>query len=170
MNTRTYESYPLWIVLLSVAHTLAVEVIGAVILSRLHVWLAVAYLLYCGWMEVRTLTHCRDCAYYGKRCAFGRGLLCATLLPPGDPARFAAGSFSWRDMLPDLGVMLLPLLGGIVALILDFRVWVLALMLLLVLLATLGNSVVRGSLACAHCQQREVGCPALALFEPNHST
>ena len=35
---------------------------------------------------------------------------------------------------------------------------------LIILLTTLGNAIVRGSLACKHCMQRELGCPAEKLF------
>jgi hypothetical protein len=88
-----------------------------------------------------------------------------SLLSRDEEAQCASAAM-WRDMLPELGVLLLPLLGGVVALILDFRLWVLGLMVLLLVLGTLGNALVRGSLACSHCPQRELGCPALALFEP----
>jgi hypothetical protein len=32
------------------------------------------------------------------------------------------------------------------------------------LLTFIGNGLVRGSLACKYCKQREIGCPAEQLF------
>ena len=55
-------------------------------------------------------------------------------------------------------------LVGIVLLIRDFSWLVLAMVILLLFLATLGNGVIRGSLACKYCKQREIGCPAEQLF------
>jgi hypothetical protein len=41
------------------------------------------------------------------------------------------------------------------------------LVIMLVLLSTIGNSFVRGSLACRYCKQRDLGCPAEQLFNKN---
>lgn len=42
---------------------------------------------------------------------------------------------------------------------------ILILMVVILLLTTVGNSMVRGALACRYCRQRGIGCPALRLFE-----
>jgi hypothetical protein len=67
-------------------------------------------------------------------------------------------------MLPDLIVLLWPVLGGIILLVQDFT-WLLAGMLVLLVVFSLsGNAIVRGSFACKYCRQREPGCPAARLF------
>jgi hypothetical protein len=71
---------------------------------------------------------------------------------------------TWRDMAPDMLVTLAPMLAGIVMLVMDFDALYLSAIILMVLLATAGNGLVRGRLTCAFCRQRELGCPAERLF------
>jgi len=165
MESTTYENYPAWMVAVSGGVALAIYVAGATILSGFGLWLAALYALYAVWVEVKVLRgSCVHCAYYGRVCGLGRGKLCALLFPRGDPEWFNRRTIGWRDMLPDLMVSVFPLLGGVILLIRDFSWVILRLMLVLVLLSTAGNGVVRGSLACKHCRQRELGCPAEQLF------
>jgi hypothetical protein len=56
-----------------------------------------------------------------------------------------------------------------VLLIIDFNWVILVMILLLLLLTTVGNAIIRGSLACRHCVQREIGCPAEQLFKRDKS-
>ncbi|MGC9363291.1 MAG: hypothetical protein ACP5FZ_01840 [Fidelibacterota bacterium] len=42
---------------------------------------------------------------------------------------------------------------------------ILAALIVIILLASTGNSFVRGSLICKYCRQRALGCPAEKLFE-----
>ena len=71
---KTYENYPLWIVLFSNLVTLATYFIGAYIIYQAGlVWMLV-YLIYVLVLEFRLVHgHCVNCYYYGKYCAFGRG-------------------------------------------------------------------------------------------------
>jgi uncharacterized membrane protein len=164
-ETQTLERYPAWIVAVCNLVSLAIYAIGAYVLSRLSPWLIIPYLLYCLWLEIRLLrVHCIDCAYYGKTCGFGKGKLCGLLFKRGDPRRFAAQEVNWTDMLPDLAVSIVPLVGGIVALIVDFGWLILILLLVLLALSTVGNATIRGSLTCKYCRQRTMGCPAERLF------
>ena len=165
-QTQTYESYPAWIVLVSNLASGSIYVIGAYLLAKLSIWLLPPYLLYILWLEIRLLrTACVDCAYYGRACAFGRGRLCAMAFKHGDPQCFAERQISWAEMIPDLLVSVVPMVAGIVLMILYGWSWVIiGLLLMLLLLSTVGNGWVRGSLACQHCKQRELGCPACGLF------
>ena len=164
-QTKTYERFPIWVVGLSNFVGLSIYLIGAYILAGFGLWLAGLYLLYCLGLEFRLLKgHCVDCYYYGKTCGFGKGKLCSWLFKKGDPRKFSGMNISWADMLPDLIVLLGPVLGGIFLLVQDFT-WLLAgLMVLLIVLSLSGNALVRGSLACKYCRQRELGCPAARLF------
>ncbi len=67
-------------------------------------------------------------------------------------------------MIPDLLISLIPFVVGITVLILQFDLMLLSAVLLLVLLTTTGNGYARGTLACRHCKQGELGCPANLLF------
>ncbi len=165
-EVRRYEHFPAWIVAVSNLVSWSIYAIGAYILARLWIWLLAPYLLYVLWIEIRLLrTACVDCAYYGKVCAFGKGKLCAMAFKQGDPQRFAEHEISWAAMIPDFLVSILPLLGGIALLVWEGWDWLIAVLLAaLLLLAFVGTGLVRGALACTHCQQREIGCAAYEMF------
>lgn len=162
----TFARYPLSTVI--AANTVAWTVYGAgtAIMVRHGNVPALVYVVCCLWVEFRVLTKsCRNCWYYGRRCGFGKGKLCALLFPKGDPADFLRKDITWWDVVPDFAVGLLPVVAGAVLLLRGFSWTLLGLMLLLLILTTAGNGFVRGVLVCRHCQQRELGCPAQKLFE-----
>jgi len=160
-----YDKFPARIVLLSNLLSVSIYAIGAYLMAGLGLWSLAAYILYCGWMEVRLLRHsCVNCSYYGKTCAFGKGRLCALLFRPGDPKRFADWQISWSDLIPDFAVSLIPAAAAVVQLITNFRWVTLVLLVVLLVLTVQGNAVVRGHFACPHCRQRRIGCPAEKLF------
>ncbi len=165
MSTPSYESFPLRIVILSNLLAVAIYALGAYLLAGLHIALAVVYVLYCLWIEFRVLTgSCVHCCYYGKVCGFGKGKLCYWLFRKGDPRKFVEREISWRHVVPDFLVFILPLAGGVVLLVTGFSWLTLALILALVVLSFGGTAFVRGSFACKYCRQREIGCPAEKLF------
>ena len=132
MESVTYEDYPAWMVAVSSAVALAIYVAGAAILRGFGLWVAALYVLYGVWVELKVLRgSCVHCAYYGRVCGMGRGKLCALFFPRGDPDQFSRRSVAWKDLLPDLMVSVLPLVGGVILLILDFSWVTLGLMLLL---------------------------------------
>jgi hypothetical protein len=166
METSTYENFPAQIVLLSNTVALVIYALGAYILGRAGIFFVLLYLLYCLWVESNVLRKsCVHCYYYGKICAFGKGKLCSWLLRKGDPQRFIEREVSWREIVPDMMVLIFPLIGGIVLLIKDFSWLLMVLLALVVVLSFGGNAIVRGSFACKHCKQRELGCPAQQLFD-----
>jgi hypothetical protein len=165
MPTR-YENYPFWMIAVAGGLSLAVYAVGAYVMAQLGIWFAAAYLGYCVFVELQLYRgSCVNCYYYGKFCGFGKGKICSFLFSRGDPVKFARRNPTWKDLLPDMLVLIFPLLGGVVKLIAGFEWVVLAAILLLLFLASLGNAFVRGSLACKHCKQCEAGCPAAKFFE-----
>ncbi len=165
-ESTVYERFPRWSPLVSNLPSILVAGIGAFLLARLYIWLFLPYLAFLAWSEARVLRHsCVDCAYYGGGCAFGKGRLCALLFKKGDPERFAKATARWTDLVPDFLAFLGPLGVGIALLVWDFSWLVLGLVLLLGLVSSVGNGVVRGSFACRHCRQRAIGCPAARLFD-----
>ncbi len=167
---RRYKGYPAWMIVISNLVPASIYVIGAAILSEFRLWVAVVYLLFCLWLEVRVMRKsCADCYYYGKNCGAGKGRLCALLFKRGDPRRFAAKEATWKDILPDFLVSLLPLAGGIVLSFLRFSWFRIFLLILLVVLAFGGTAVIRRNLLCRYCKQSHLGCPAAKLFEKNQS-
>jgi len=164
-DTEGHEIFPVWIVALCNIVSLAIVAIGAAILAGLTIWLTIPYLVYWLWMEIRVLKRsCVNCTYYGKACGFGKGKLCSLLFKKGDAKKFAEDSISWTDVLPDFLVFVFPIIGGIVSLARSFSWPVVVLLGVLILLASVGNGIIRGAFACKYCRQREIGCPAAKLF------
>ena len=162
---KTYEKYPTRIVVLSNAVALLIYLSGFVILFSLNWIAAIFYLVFILALEYRLLgKHCVNCYYWGKTCGFGKGRLSSLFFRKGDPSRFCENSFTWKDMIPDLLVSLIPLITATVLLIIRFDFIILFAAIILVGLTTIGNGYIRGNLTCKYCKQREIGCPAEQLF------
>jgi hypothetical protein len=160
------EQYPAVIVVISNLVSLLIYGIGAYILYRISLILVVIYVLFILFLEFRLMgRHCVDCYYYGKTCAFGKGYLSSLLFQRGRPERFNEKKITWKDIVPDFLVFLVPVLAGILLLVLQFSWTVLILIVALIVLGFFGNALVRGKLACRYCKQREIGCPAEKLFD-----
>lgn len=165
MTPQSFEKYPLWMVLACNAVGWGVYAIGVYLTLSFGVVWAVLYALYCLWMEGRVLwKSCRKCWYFGKRCAFGKGLIAAWFFKKNTEKSFTARKISWKDIAPDFLVSLVPLGVGIFLLVRDFSWLVLLLVAALVLFGSVGTGMVRGQIACKYCKQRELGCPAEQLF------
>jgi hypothetical protein len=164
-QSERYENFPLSIVLVCNLVPISLYVIGALILSGFGLWMTVLYLVLCLGLEYRVMrASCVNCYYYGRWCGFGKGKLCSLLFKKGDPQRFANRHITWRDLLSDFLVVLVPLVGGVVLLIQDFS-WLLVIALaVFVGLAFGGTGYIRGSIVCKHCKQRDIGCPAAQFF------
>jgi hypothetical protein len=162
---KTYENYPCRIIIASNFVSLAIYLIGAIIISQIGlIWLGI-YLLYLLWFELKLMKHsCVNCYYYGKYCAFGKGKISSFLFKKGNPQNFLNRKITWKDIIPDFLISLIPLILGIILLILDFNWTLLLLMVILAILTSSGNGYIRGSLACKYCKQKEIGCPAQQLF------
>jgi hypothetical protein len=160
-----FDSYPAWMILISVGLSLSIYALGSTIMARLGWQFVAVYILVPACLEVKQLAKgCVHCAYYGKACFAGKGVVAAWLFKRGDASRFASREMTWLGLLPDMLVTLIPLGVGLFLLIRGFDWIVLLLMVGLVTLTLPGNGLVRGKLACCHCRQRELGCPAEKLF------
>jgi hypothetical protein len=145
--------------------SLSIYAVGAYVFSRLGILFAVLYLSFGFWIGLRILQEsCANCFYYRKICGLGRGKLCALFFKRGNPEEFVKREISWKTLLPDFMVLILPLIGGTIYLIRDFTWLIFALMITLTVLSLGGNALMRGALACKYCKQREIGCPAQQLF------
>jgi len=162
---NTKGNYPIWIPLLSVLLSLAIYLIGAYLLSGFGLIVVLPYILFCLWVEYRVLgMSCRYCYYYGKLCGLGRGKIAPFFFKKGDPKIFPERDIGWKDLIPDILVFLIPLIGGIIYLFIRFNFLNLILMAILALLALPCTGFMRGCLLCPNCKQRELGCPAEKLF------
>ncbi|MDO8281108.1 MAG: hypothetical protein Q7U10_00535 [Thermodesulfovibrionia bacterium] len=162
---KPYENFPFSMVLFAVLVNVSIYALGAVILSGFGYIMAALYLLYCLGVEIHVMKmSCVDCCYYGKWCAFGRGKVATLLFKQGDPKRFTSKCISWKELLPDIFLLLIPLVIGIALLIRGFSLSMAMMLAALVALSFGGNYIVRSKIACKYCKQRELGCPAEQFF------
>jgi hypothetical protein len=165
-DTGCHENYPAIIVIVSNLVSFLIYGIGAYILYRISLIWVICYVLFILLLEFRLLgRHCVDCYYYGKTCAFGKGYLSSIFFQKGQPEKFNQKKITWKDIVPDFLVFIVPVLAGIVLLVHEFTWIVFSLIIALFLLGFFGNALVRGQLACRYCKQREIGCPAEQLFD-----
>ena len=164
-KAKSFENYPVWIVILSNIFSLSIYVIGTYVLLGFGLLVAALYLLYCIWTEYRLLsTSCVNCYYYGKFCCFGQGKLCSLFFKKGNAKNFNKREITAKDILPDFLVSIFPIIGAIIILIMNFSWNILLSLLILIILTSAGNAFIRGSFACKYCKQRELGCPAEKFF------
>jgi hypothetical protein len=165
MKNKAYENYPSCIVFASNLVSIGIYLLGGYIIYQMGlIWLLI-YLAYIVWLEIKLLKdHCVSCYYYGKNCAFGRGKLSCLFFKKDAKKKFINIKLTWKDILPDFLVSIIPLLVGVVLLIRNFSWLLLGTIVLLFLLMSAGNGFIRGTLACKYCKQRELGCPAEKLF------
>jgi len=166
MQKKTYENYPRRIILVSNVVSLAIYILWAVIIFQIGIFRFIVYILYILFLELRLLQKsCRNCWYYGKYCAFGKGKLCALMYPKGDPKKFLNREITRKDLIPESLIAIIPIIIGIILLTNGFNRRILIGIIVIIALITKGNSCVRWQLACKHCKQGELGCPAKQLFD-----
>jgi hypothetical protein len=162
---KTFDKFPAWIIFLSNLFSLLIYSCGLIIMIQLGWIVAIFYLAFVLSLEIRVISkHCVNCFYWGKLCGFGKGWISSLFFKKGDPVKFCEKNFSWKDMIPDLLVSLIPLMTGIAFLIIRFSFITLFAVVILIALTTIGNGFIRESLTCRYCRQRELGCPAEELF------
>ncbi len=163
---KNFENYPVGIVFSSNLVSILIYLIGAFIIYQLGLIWLILYLIFIGIQEFRLIIrHCTDCYYYGKTCAFGKGMISSIFFKKGNPKKFCNKQMTWKDIIPNFLISLIPAIMGIIILIRNFNWTLLALVILLFILTFFGNGVIRSQLACKYCRQREIGCPAQKLFE-----
>jgi hypothetical protein len=166
MEPAGYEQYPTKIVILSNLLSLFMYLIGAFLMFQIGLFWAILYIFCIIILEFRLLVgHCTDCYYYGKTCAFGKGRLSCLIFPKGTTEQFNRKKMTWKDIIPDFLVFIIPVIAGSILLLIEFQWTILILVIILLLLGFFGNAMVRGKLACKYCKQKEIGCPAEQLFE-----
>lgn len=164
-SNNTFECFPLRMVAAANVVPLGIYAIGIYLMFRLGLIWGWLYLVFCFFAEIRIMMmSCRYCYYYGKLCGLGRGKLASLFLRKGDPKVFLEKKITWKDLVPDLLVALIPFLAGIYLLIAGYSWKLLILTVLLFILASFGNGFIRGNIVCKYCKQRGFGCPAEKLF------
>lgn len=154
MQKKFYDNYPRQTVLVSNLKTLAIYTIGAIIIFQIGNGRGIAYIIFLIYMEFRLLQKsCRNCWYYGKYCAFGKGKLSALIYAKGKSEKFLNRKITWKNMLPDLLISFIPVITGIILLTQAFNRRIMIGIILILALISQGNSCIRKKLACNHCKQ-----------------
>ena len=162
---KTYENFPIWIPIIALSVSIISYIIGTIILMGFGIIVAVLYLIYCFGVELLViLKSCKNCYYYNKVCGLGKGKIASLLTKKGDPKKFTEKDVSFTDLIPDFLVAIFPLVGGIILSVIDFSLIRIGFIILLMIFSFGGTAIIRGSLACRYCKQREIGCPAEKLF------
>jgi hypothetical protein len=163
---KTYENYPIWIVAVVLVLFLAIYLAGAYIMFRLHLIAGILFALYVILMEYFTYKEaCPNCYYYGKRCFSGRGLAAQFVFKKGDPKKFCEKAIEFKDFLPQIIMLAVPIIVGIALLISrGFHLLTLIAVLYPVFNWFFVNPILYGKLACPHCKQGKKCCPALEFF------
>jgi hypothetical protein len=170
-TAKQYENYPVRTIILSNLISLLIYGPAFFIMFQAGLIFSVLFLIYIFVLEYRLMKyHCTSCYYWGKTCGFGRGRISSWFFKQGNISKFCEKEIKWKDMIPDILVTLVPMITGVVLLILDFNFTLLFALLLLAVVATVGNGFVRGSLTCKYCRQRESGCPAYNLFNKKNES
>ena len=165
------DKYPFSTIFISNFVSLAIYGIGAYIMFRVSTVSLAIYLVFIVVLEILLyIKSCKDCFYYGKLCAFGKGKIACLIIKKGNPVDFSNRPVSWRSVAPDLLVTLIPMITAVVLMIVDFHWMQPVLLVLLILLTSAGNSYVRGYRSCKYCKQRELGCPAEKLFSKDKTS
>ena len=165
---KSYENFPFWIPLLAVLVSVISCIIGAVILSGFSFLVSIVYVLYCISIELMVIFRsCKDCWYYGNICGSGKSKIAPLFVKKGDTKKFVERDISMLHMIPDFMVSILPLVGGIVLLILNFTIVVIVLIFIFAILSFGGTAFIRGTLICKRCKQKDIGCPAHKIFNKN---
>ena len=169
MDTNlTYTNFPRKTVVISNAISISIYFLGTLIMWKTGMIPGLLFVDYVLTLEYRLLRyHCTRCWYWGKSCGFGKGKLSALLFKKGDPALFCTRPLTWKDMIPEILVSLVPIMTGIVLLYVKFDYVILFSLIFLFVLSNKGNAYVRGTLTCRYCKQKDIGCPAAELFLEN---
>ncbi len=161
----TKETYPAYTVIISNLLNVLLYSAGALVLFQFGTYYLIPYFIYILLLEIRLLKlGCTKCYYFGKVCAFGKGKISSFFFSKDESVKFCDRPISKLDFFFDSLTALVPLIAGVIMMFTDFSMYILILCLFIVILTTAGNACVRGQLACKHCRQKELGCPAEQAF------
>ena len=166
MKPKIYDQYPLWRVTIVIILFLLIYLTGSYIMFRLHLITGILFLIYILLMEFFVYKKaCPYCLYYGELCFSGRGKLAKLLYKKGDPKKFCEKEMKFKDFLPQIIPLLVPIITGIALLISrGFHLLTLIAIIYPIFNWFFINPILYGKLACPHCKQGKKCCPALEFF------
>jgi hypothetical protein len=162
---KAFESYPASTVLVNNLASFATYLAGFYILLQIGALFGALFILYAIFMEFSVYREgCVSCYYYGKVCATGRGKIAPIFFKRDDPKKFCEKEVTWKNMLPQVLVVVVPVVVAVYLLIQSFSWPILGVMLVPILIWFFGNPTLYGKLNCPHCKQGRICCPAMEFF------
>ncbi|MBN1857376.1 MAG: hypothetical protein JW846_10555 [Dehalococcoidia bacterium] len=149
------DRYPLRDVILSNAAMVALIVVGATACWLISPWFGIAYTLITVVMVYYVMRRlvCRNCHYFGQRCATGWGLLAAKWFTAGDIEDF--NSSPGVKIAPIVyGLMVLVPLLALIVLMLDGSTTTRLMLLASLLVLALYTTVIGRRRSCSVCKMR----------------
>lgn len=162
---KVFENYPSWIISITGLQSLLVYAVGAYLVFQFGLIWGILYIIYLFGLEISIYKEgCVSCYYYGKRCAFGRGKIASLFFKKNEPQKFCQKKVTLPKLIPHILTALIPVVIGIILLIRDFNWLILILTAIPILNWFVGNPLIYGKLACLHCAQGRICCPANDFF------
>jgi len=167
VNDKKFESYPVWMALVYYFFNFSVYCAGLYLLYLIHPLLTLPLFAIIVYLEVSVLKNgCTRCYYYGKRCVCAKGSVAKLFFRKSD-RKFNERKITGKSMIPSFLPTIVTVIAGL------YLIWMKlpAIDPVIILLAAwplietlLGNPIIYGKMACPHCKQRELGCPACEFF------
>jgi len=162
---KAYESYPLRSVLAYNIILLVNYIVGIYILTRIDLVWGSLFLAYVIILELKVYKEgCVNCYYYGKRCFSGRGAVVSKFLKRGNPKKFCERKVTIKDLIPTIMALVFPTIGAGYLLWQNLDPVIIGLIIIPWLIWFIGNPLIYGKLACLHCKQGRICCPANDFF------
>lgn len=160
-----FEKYPVTTVITFWLVALLNFAIGIYLLSLINIIFSLLYVIYIVAIELSVYREgCVSCWYYGKRCSSGRGVIAPHFFKKDDSKKFCERQVTWKNMLPTMLVTVIPVAAGLYLLSMGFTYLLIGLTIIPILTWFIWNPLVYGKLACPHCRQGRICCPANAFF------
>jgi len=165
---QTFEKYPVWMILVYYFFSVSVYLAGLYLVFLIWPLFSLLFFVYIVFLEVQVLREgCVRCYYYGKRCVCGKGRIAKVFMKKDEKRKFGEKEVKMKDMIPSMLPMIITLIAGIYLVILslpNINFIVIGIAVWPLIVTFFGNPIVYGKLACPHCKQRELGCPACEFF------
>lgn len=163
-----FESYPAWMIFVYYFASFTVYLAGLYLLYLVWPIFAPLLLIYIIYLEISVLRDgCVRCYYYGKRCVCGKGKIAGLFMKKDTKKKFYQRELSMKDFVPSMLPMIISLIAGgylIYQGLPEFNFLILGIAVWPLIVTFLGNPIVYGKIACPHCKQGKLGCPACEFF------
>ena len=167
-NDKKFESYPVRMMLVYYFASYSVYAAGLYLTYLILPLLSLALFVYIAFLEVQVLREgCVRCYYYGKRCVCGKGKLAKLLFKKDEKRKFNERKMNMKNFIPSMLPTIIALAAGAYLTYQswpDFSYLVIGLAVWPLLVTFAGNPIVYGKIACPHCKQATLGCPACEFF------